>query len=103
MHSLHVVVKVVASGETIASEPTLTSRVEAEVRTVAVTVHAMCLALVAEQAGRRRELLLGAGLDLAAERLEVRVDELAIRVKLDQYGYGEHEGGRSRVHTHSCT
>jgi hypothetical protein len=48
VHSLHVVEQVVPPRETVARKATLTSGVEAEMRSVTVTVHAVGLTFVAE-------------------------------------------------------
>jgi hypothetical protein len=74
-----VVKQVVSPRETIARKSTLTAGVEAKVWSVTVAVHAMSLALVAEEASSGRELLLGASFLLAAEWLEVGINELAVR------------------------
>ena len=77
MYSLHVVKQVVPPWEAISRKSSLAAGVEAKVWTVAVTVHAMGLPFVAEQAGSGGELLLGASLLSAAEGLEMRIDEFA--------------------------
>jgi hypothetical protein len=74
-----VVKQVVSPWETIARESTLAAGVEAKVRSVTVTVHAVSLALMAEEASSGRELLLGASVLPAAEWLEVGINELAAR------------------------
>jgi len=85
MHSLHVVVQVVATRKAVAGKATLTSRIEAKVRAVSVSMHAVGLALMTEQAGSGGELLLGTSFDLTSEGFEVRVDEFAIGT-FGQYG-----------------
>jgi hypothetical protein len=79
VHPLHVVKQVVSPWETIARESALATSVEAKVRSVTVAVHAVSLALVAEEASSRRELLLGASFLPAAEWLKVGINELAVR------------------------
>jgi hypothetical protein len=74
-----VVEEVVSPRETIARKSALTASVEAKVRTVTVAVHAVSLALVAEETSSGRELLLGASVLPAAEWLEVGINELAAR------------------------
>jgi hypothetical protein len=81
VHSLHVVEQVVPPREPVPRKTTLASSVEAEMRSVTVTVHAMGLAFVTEQASSGRELLLGAGILSAAEWLEMRINELAVKAK----------------------
>lgn len=75
VHTFHVVEEVVAAREAIARNATLTTRIETQVRTVAVTMHAMSLSLMAEQTGGGRELLLGTALTSTAEGLDVGVDK----------------------------
>lgn len=79
VHSLHVVEQVVPPWEAIARKTALAACVEAKVRAVAVTVHAMSLALVTKQASGGGEFLLGACLLPASEGLQVRVNELAVK------------------------
>ena len=79
VYPLHVVKKVVPPRKTIAWESALAASVEAKVRSVAVAVHAVSLALVTEEASGGRELLLGASVLSAAEWLEVGINELAVR------------------------
>jgi hypothetical protein len=79
VYSFHVVKEVVSPWEAIARESALAASVEAKVRAVTVAVHAVSLALVAEEASSRRELLLGASVLPAAEWLEVGINELAVR------------------------
>jgi hypothetical protein len=71
VYPLHVVKQVVSPGEPIARESALAASVEAKVRSVTVAVHAVSLALVAEEASSGREFLLGASFLPAAEWLEV--------------------------------
>lgn len=78
MDTLHVVEKIVSSWEAIARNATLASGVEAEVRPVTVSMHSVGFSLVAKEASSGRELLLGACLNLAAEWLQVGVNELAV-------------------------
>jgi hypothetical protein len=79
VYSFHVVKEVVSPWEAIARESALAASVEAKVRAVTVAVHAVSLALVAEEASGRRKLLLGASVLPAAEWLEVGINELAVR------------------------
>lgn len=51
MHTLHVVEEIVATGEAVSLDGTVTVTEVAEVRSCAVAVHAVGLALVTEQAG----------------------------------------------------
>ena len=81
VYSLHVIKQVVSPWEAIARESALAASVEAKVRAVTVAVHAVSLALVAEEASSGRELLLGASVLPAAEWLEVGINELAAREK----------------------
>jgi hypothetical protein len=78
VYSLHVVEEVVATGEAVTWHRSLAIAEVAQVRPRAVTVHAMCLTLVAEKACSRRELHTNTSLLVAAERLQVGVDVLAI-------------------------
>lgn len=78
MHSSHVIVEVVPPWETIAGLAAITTGVKAKMWPVTMAVHAVRFTLVTEQAGCGRELLLGAGLNLATEWLQVRVNELAV-------------------------
>jgi len=81
VHPLHVIKQVVSPREAIARKSALAASVEAKVRAVTVAVHAVSLALVAEEASSGRELLLGASVLPAAEWLEVGINELAAREK----------------------
>jgi len=78
VYPLHVIKQVVSPWETIAWESALAASVEAEMRSVTVAVHAVSLALVAEEARGRGEFLLGASFLPAAERLEMRINEFAV-------------------------
>ena len=71
VYPLHVVKQVVSPRETIARESALAASVEAKVRSVTVAVHAVSLALVAEEASSGREFLLGASFLPATEWLTV--------------------------------
>jgi hypothetical protein len=51
VHALHVVEEVVAAGEAVARDCALAVGEVAEMRACAVAVHAVCLALVAEETG----------------------------------------------------
>lgn len=103
VYSLHVVKQVVPPREAVARESTLAASVEAEVRSVTVTVHTMGLSLVTEQAGGGREFLFGASLLSAAEWLEMRINELAVRALWSETQLHNVEGGDSNVLTRSCT
>lgn len=78
MYSLHVIKEIVPSWEPVARNTSLTSRVETQMWPISMSVHAMSFSFMPEQASRGRELLLGTGLNLAAEGLQVGVDELAV-------------------------
>lgn len=78
VHSLHVVKEVVSTRETVTWHSALAVAEVAEVRPRAMTVHTMCLTFVTEEACSRRELHADAGFLVAAERLEVRVNVLAV-------------------------
>lgn len=77
MHTLHVVKEVVAAREAVSGDCTLAVTEVAEMRSCAVTMHAMGLALVAKEACSRRELNANASLFVASERLQVGVDIFA--------------------------
>ena len=76
--TLHVVKEVVATREPVTRHGTLTIAEVAQVWPGSVTVHAMCLTLVTEEACSRRELHANARLLVAAERLQMRVHVLAV-------------------------
>ena len=76
--TLHVVKEVVATREPVTRHGTLTIAEVAQVWPDSVTVHAMCLTLVTEEACSRRELHANARLLVAAERLQMRVHVLAV-------------------------
>ena len=76
--ALHVVKEVVATGEAMSRHSTLAILKVTEVGPSTVTVHAVCLTLMAEQACSGRELNADASLLVAAEWLQVRVDVLVI-------------------------
>lgn len=78
MDSLHVIEEIIPPRKAMARDAAFTARVEAQVWALAVAVHAMSLSFVPQQACRGRELLLGAGLHLATEGLQMGVDEFAI-------------------------
>lgn len=78
VHSLHVVEEVVATREAVTWHSALTVAEVAKVRPRAVTVHTVRLTFVTEEACSRGELHTDAGLLVAAERLEVRVNVLAV-------------------------
>jgi hypothetical protein len=77
MDALHVVKQVVSPGESISWNTSFTSRVEAEVGAITMTMHPVCLSFMAEQTSSGGELLLGTSLDLASEGFDMRVNELA--------------------------
>jgi hypothetical protein len=77
MDALHVVEEVVSPWETVAREATLTAGISAQMWPVAVPVHSVCFSFVPQKTSSRRELLLGTAVDLAAEGLQVGVNELA--------------------------
>ena len=79
MYSLHVVKEVVTAREAVAGHSSLTVPEVAQMGPSPMAVHTMCLPLVTEKACGRRELHTNAGLLVATERLEVRVDILAER------------------------
>jgi hypothetical protein len=76
--TLHVVKEVVATGEAMSRQSTLAVLEMTEVGPGTVTVHAVCLTLMAEQACSGRELNADASLFVAAEWLQVRVDVLVV-------------------------
>jgi hypothetical protein len=78
VNALHVIEEVVTTGETMSRDGTLAVLEVAQVRPCAVSVHAVRLALVAEQACSGGELDADAGLLVATERLQVRVDVLVV-------------------------
>ena len=80
VHSLHMVEQVVPPWEAIARKSTLAASVEAKVGSVTVTMHAVSLTLVTEQASRGGELLLGACFLPASEWLQVRINKLAVKI-----------------------
>ena len=77
VHTPHVVPEVPLPGETVAGDGALAALVGAQVRLLPVAVHGVGLTLMAEEAGSRRKPGILAALDLAAVRLEVRVDKFA--------------------------
>jgi hypothetical protein len=76
VNTLHVIKEVVAAWETMALYRTLAIAEVAKVRSRTMAMHAMCLALVAEETGGGGELNSDASLLVAAERLQVRVHVL---------------------------
>lgn len=98
VHTLHMVEEIVATGETVALDGTITVTEVAEVRSCTVTMHTMSFSLVAEQASRGRELDSHAGLLVATEGLQVRVDILAALLLV----YPAALGMAGQL-THSCT
>lgn len=78
VNTLHVVEEVVAAREAVSRDSTLTVLEVAQVRSGTVSVHAVGLTLVTEQAGGGRELNTDAGLLVAAEWLQVRVNILVV-------------------------
>lgn len=70
--------QIVTTREAMTGYSTLTILEVAEVRSGTVSVHAVCLTLVTEQASGRRKLNTDACLLVAAERLQVRVDVLVV-------------------------
>lgn len=78
VNTLHVVEEVVATGEAVSRNGTLAVLEVAEVRTGSMSVHAVSLALVTQQAGSGGELDANTGLLVAAEWLQVRVDVLVV-------------------------
>ena len=97
VHTLHVVEEVVATREAVARHSTLAVPEVAKVWPGAMTMHAMRFPLVTEKACSRRELHADAGLLVAAERLQVRVDVFAV---MDVRGYVRIGVGEL---TRSCT
>jgi hypothetical protein len=95
VYSLHVVEEVVATGEAVTWHRSLAIAEVAQVRPRAVTVHAVSFTLVAEKACSRRELHTDTGLLVAAERLQVRVDVLAVG-KSDNVKGGMRKGLKCR-------
>lgn len=75
VHAPHVVLEVPGPRETLAFLGTLTTLVGAVVGLVAV--HAVSLALVSEKARSRGEAGVSTGLNLAAVRPQVGIDEFA--------------------------
>ena len=80
VYTLHMVLEVPLAREAISGNVTLAVLIGAAERAFAVSVEAMSLTLVAEEASRGREAGTLTGLSLAAVRLQVRVDELAVYV-----------------------
>jgi hypothetical protein len=76
--TLHVVKEVVATRKAVSRNSTLAVLEVAEMRPSAMSVHAVSLALVAQQASGGGELNANAGLLVAAKRLQVRVDVLVV-------------------------
>lgn len=93
MDSSHMIKEIVAPGEAVSEHTALAARVVAEVGPVAMAVHAVGFAFVAEEASGGGELLLGAGVDFAAEGFEVGVDELAVEGREGVLAGGSVEGG----------
>jgi hypothetical protein len=77
MHTLHVIEEVIAAGESVSWDRSLTISEVAEVGSGSMSVHAMCLPFVSEKASSRRELYTDTNLLVAAERLQVRINVLA--------------------------
>lgn len=80
VHAAHVVVQVPSTGESISSDGSFASVPKAEVRVVSVAMQSVGFALMAEQArvGRKAQLGIHAGRDLAAVGLQVRIQIFAI-------------------------
>lgn len=77
MDTLHVVAKVPSAWKAVAWKRTLTALVGASKWLGSMSVHTVCLALVAKKTGSRRETGVLARNNLATVRLQVRVDEFA--------------------------
>ena len=80
--TLHVVKQVISPWEAIARDTTVATRIVAQMWPLTVSVHSVCFSFMSKEAGGGRELLLGTGLDLAPERLQVRIDVFAARTQV---------------------
>jgi hypothetical protein len=78
VNTLHVIEEVVATRKAVSRDSTLAVLEVAEMRPSAMSVHAVSLALVAQQASSGGELNANASLLVAAEGLQVRVDVLVV-------------------------
>lgn len=102
VHTLHVVMKIVPTWESVAWRSTFTSSVVAHVWPVTMAMHPVSLSFVSEETCCGGELLLGARFDLAPEGLQVRVDELTTSTSGGQLVV-QHHIEDSIGRTHSCT
>lgn len=78
MNTLHVVEEIVAAGEAVSRNSTLAVLEVAEVRPGTVSVHTVGLTLMTEQTGSGGKLNADAGLFVAAEWLQVRINVLVV-------------------------
>lgn len=78
VNTLHVIEQVVATRESVSRNSTLAVLKVTEVRPGTVSMHAVSLALVAQQASSRGKLNTNTGLLVAAEWFQVRVDVLIV-------------------------
>lgn len=78
MNPLHVVEKVPVPWEAVALDRSFAVFNFAQVRSVAMSVKPVCLALVSQETRRGRKLCVGAVLHFASEWLHVRVNILAV-------------------------
>jgi hypothetical protein len=78
VYSLHVVSEIPVAWKAISGDSSLTSVIGAEEGLVAVSMHGMSFALMAEQASGGRETKLLAGIDLAFVWLQVGVHKFIV-------------------------
>ena len=100
--SLHVVSEVPVAWKAIPGNASLAAFIGAEERFVAVSMHSMSFALMAEQASRGRKAEFLAGVDLTFVWLQVRIHEFASTHQVVSVGSrGKQKKGEE--HTRSCT
>jgi len=102
VNSLHMIPEIPVAWEAISRNSSLTTFIGAEERFVAVSMHSMSFALMAEQASRGRKAEFLAGVDLTFVWLQVRIHEFASTHQVVSVGSrGKQKKGEE--HTRSCT
>lgn len=81
MHPFHVIPKIVESWKATSFLVAVTSSIETEMRACSMTMQAVCLSFVPQKARCGGESLINAGLELALEGLQMRVDEFTAKRK----------------------
>ena len=102
VNSLHMIPEIPVAWEAISRNSSLTTFIGAEERFVAVSMHSMSFALMAEKASRGRKAEFLAGVDLTFVWLQVRIHKFASTHQVVSVGNrGKQKKGEE--HTRSCT